>query len=297
MKAIILINILCSALLYAGHIENDTKIKKIITEDVCFVNEGDTLSGTIVVSNTTILCPAVIMIHGSGKATRDIPYAKKLAEKGLAVLTYDKRGCGNSGGEYVGNLNVSTGNLELLAHDALAGLQLLFNHPRIDKNLVGTWGISQAGWIAPIVATESKSIAFMVMLSCPTVTVVQELKYSDLAENDPDVFKKYSQKEIDDHMNSWSFSNIFFKIVGFNLDPVDYLKKLDIPVLWIYGEQDRSIPARKSIQIIQTLNNNKFEIKSYPDYGHSLKSPYSEDSPSGEVNEYFINWIINLVSK
>jgi pimeloyl-ACP methyl ester carboxylesterase len=294
MKIIVFTIILSSALLLASDIENDTINKNILTEDVWFLNEGDTLSGTLVLPETSIPCPAIIMIHGSGYAKRNIPYATKLAEKGLAVLTYDKRGCGKSGGKYEGNLNVSTRNLKLLAHDALAGIQVLLSNPRIDKNNIGTWGISQAGWISPIVATESKSVAFMVMLSCPTVTVIQELKYSDLAENDPDVFTKYTPEEIDDHMNSWSLSNVYFKIVGFNVDPVDYLKELDIPVLWIYGEQDRSIPARKSIEIIQTLDKDKFEIKSYPDYGHFLKCPEDNDSPASQVNDYFINWIINL---
>jgi dienelactone hydrolase len=297
MKKIIFTIIFCSTLIYGDYIQNDTTFTNIITEDVWFISEDDTLAGTIVLPDTSILCPAIVMIHGSGKATRNIPYAKKIAKRGLAVLTYDKRGCGKSGGEYEGNLNVSTGNLELLASDAQAALQVLANNSRIDKKRIGTWGISQAGWISPIVASKSKFVSFMVMLSCPTVTVVQELKYSDLAENNPNVFEEYTQEEINDHMNSWSLSNIYFAIVGFNQDPVDYLKQLKIPVLWIYGDVDRSIPAQKSIEILQRLDNNKFEIKSYPNYGHSLKSPFGKDSPSMEVNEYFVNWVLNLPSK
>lgn len=294
MKIILYVALFCATSLYTALAGNIDTCKKFITEDVRFINEDDTLSGTIVLPDTTTLSPAVIMIHGSGKAERNIPYAKKLAAKGLGVLTYDKRGCGKSGGKYEGNLNASTKNLKLLAGDAAAGVQVLIDHPKVDKNRVGSWGISQAGWIAPIAAAESENVAFMIMLSCPTVTVVQELKYSDLAEGDPEVFEKYTPEEIDDQMTSWSFSNIYFKIVGFNLDPVDYLDKLDIPALWIYGEQDRSIPARKSMEIIRELNKDKFEIKSYPEYGHALKLPEDKDLPSGQVNGYFVNWIMNL---
>ena len=52
----------------------------------------------------------------------------------------------------------------------------------------------------------------MIMLSCPTVSVVKELKYSKLAEDDPDIFNKYTQNEITSYMNKWAFSDIYFKL-------------------------------------------------------------------------------------
>jgi pimeloyl-ACP methyl ester carboxylesterase len=268
-----------------------------ITEDVMFINKGDTLSGTLVLPDTSSLCPALVMIHGSGVAKRNIGYAKKLAAKGVAVLTYDKRGCGKSGGKYNGNTNVSTSNLKLLAGDALAGVELLTHHNRIDHSKIGLWGISQAGWIAPIAASESGKIAFIVMLSGPTVPVVKELKYSAKAENDPDFFNKYTQDEIEALMNEWTFSGIYFWIVGFRLDPKPLWEKLDIPVLWIYGEKDRSIPAQSSISIIEQMNKTNFHVKTCPDYGHLLKPPESNDVPADEVNDYFIRWIMQQIGE
>ena len=58
------------------------------------------------------------MIHGSGPMDRNenMPgqslnvfntIAEHLAEKGIASLRYDKRGCGKSGGNYLGLVNTN----------------------------------------------------------------------------------------------------------------------------------------------------------------------------------------------
>jgi dienelactone hydrolase len=297
MRVTFFITLFCFGYLSLLIADNKNVKNNPIIEDVSFINQGDTLSGTLVLPDTSSLCPALIMIHGSGKSERNIEYAKKLASKGVATLTYDKRGVGKSGGKYEGNLNASTNNLSLLADDAIAGINILMNHKRIDKNKIGVWGISQAGWIAPIAASKSKNISYMVILSGPTVPVIKELKYSKFSENDPEFFNKYSQEEIEELMNKWSFSDIFFKTIGFNFDPKPYLETLEIPVLWIYGDKDRSIPAHLSMKIIDQNNKGNFKIKCYPNYDHSLNFPDDQDIPAAEVNDYFINWIMNLTTK
>lgn len=42
-----------------------------------------------------------MLIHGSGRATRMLWLADLFASEGIAVLTYDKRGVGRSGGQFV----------------------------------------------------------------------------------------------------------------------------------------------------------------------------------------------------
>ena len=69
------------------------------------------------------------------------------ASRGLAVLTYDKRGCGGSGGDW------KTVDLDVLAQDALAGVRWLKAQPGVDASRVGVWGISQGGWIGPLAAS------------------------------------------------------------------------------------------------------------------------------------------------
>src|SRR5579872_1428708 len=79
---------------------------------------GDTvISGTFVRPATVIA--AVVLVHGAGRQTRNVPFAEALARVGIATLTYDKRGVGDSGGTYVGpeagTNNTEPANLNLLA--------------------------------------------------------------------------------------------------------------------------------------------------------------------------------------
>lgn len=72
------------------------------------------------------------------------------AADGFAVLTYDKRGVGESGGVYEAHYNTSPENLSLLAGDASAALEWLLDRRERRGRKSGFWGISQAGWIIPL---------------------------------------------------------------------------------------------------------------------------------------------------
>ena len=90
--------------------------------DITFYSEGVLLAGTLF--SPTDPQAAIVLVHGSGLEKRMNGFAKRLAARGIAVLTYDKRGVGTSGGIYagpeVGTNNVDSMNLSLLAKDASA---------------------------------------------------------------------------------------------------------------------------------------------------------------------------------
>ena len=127
-------------------------------EEVSFKNGDVTLTGTLVLPNSSNKVPLVIFVHGSGPETR-VPnksWAIKYANKGIAALVYDKRGTGTSTGQW------QTASMDDLANDALAAVALLKNHSSIDSTKIGISGHSQGGWIAPLAATKSKDVAFVV---------------------------------------------------------------------------------------------------------------------------------------
>lgn len=127
-------------------------------EEVSFKNGDVTLSGTLFLPNSSNKVPLVIFTHGSGAETR-VPnrsWAMKYARKGIAALVYDKRGTGKSTGEW------RTASMDDLANDALAGLNFLKNRPEIDAAKIGISGHSQGGWVAPLTATKSKDVAFVI---------------------------------------------------------------------------------------------------------------------------------------
>jgi pimeloyl-ACP methyl ester carboxylesterase len=112
--------------------------------------------------------PAVILITGSGQQDRDesvfghrpfLILADYLTRRGLAVLRVDDRGVGGSKGDASQATSVD------FAQDVLAGVEYLKTRQEIDPRRIGLIGHSEGGIIAPIVATQSSDVAFIVLMA------------------------------------------------------------------------------------------------------------------------------------
>ncbi len=157
---------------------------------VTFQSGDITLAGNLWIPAGDGPFPAVVIAHGAGKVTsEDYKYLRFFfVHHGFATLTYDKRGVGESGGSYsmwVRNNRNGEAVLEDLANDALAGVEFLKGYDQIDPNRIGLFGLSQGGWIAPLAASKSSDVAFIVLYSGPVCTVGQEIYYSRTTGDDP----------------------------------------------------------------------------------------------------------------
>ena len=143
-------------------------------EEVTFRNavENFDLAGTLTLPEGEGPFPAVVLISGSGAQDRDesIFYHKPfhviadhLTRNGIAVLRYDDRGIGKSGGR-MNNATTLT-----LADDAEAAVTYLLQRPETDHEKTGLAGHSEGGLIGPIVASRNNNIAFVVSLAGPGV--------------------------------------------------------------------------------------------------------------------------------
>lgn len=142
-------------------------------EEVFFENKkaGIVISGTLTLpSSSGGPFPAVILIAGSGPNDRDetvfghkpfLVLADYLTRHGIAVLRYDKRGIGKSKGNYAAATTVD------FSDDTLAGVNYLLSRKDIDHKNIGLIGHSEGGLIAPIAASKSKDIAFIVLMAAP----------------------------------------------------------------------------------------------------------------------------------
>ncbi|MCX7554394.1 alpha/beta hydrolase [Marinicella sp. S1101] len=219
-----------------------------VEEQVTFESNGDVLAGSILWPAEKITA-AVVFVHGSGKQTRNIKIAERFAQDGIAALVYDKRGVGESGGQYEAQQSVSGHNIKLLADDALAALKVLQQHPKLKGVRIGLSGISQAGWIVPLAAEQAKAVDFMVVWSGPVTKVSEE-----------DIYSKYTQDH--DGADLPSFAEalaarkspyVWPDFLGVDTNPKDSLEKLQVPSLWVFGAQDGSIPVNLSISRIKDL--------------------------------------------
>jgi pimeloyl-ACP methyl ester carboxylesterase len=141
-------------------------------EEVSYENKRDgvKLAGTLTLPRGKASSPAVILITGSGPQNRNeellghkpfLVLADYLTRRGVAVLRVDDRGVGGSTG------SVSNSTSENFAADALAGIEFLKGHKGIDAKRIGLIGHSEGGLIAPMVASQSDDVAFIVLLAGP----------------------------------------------------------------------------------------------------------------------------------
>jgi uncharacterized protein len=130
-------------------------------EDVRFANGAVQLAGTLYSPVTGGKHPAIILVHGSGAENREymLPWARFLIRRGTAVLGYDKRGVGESTGDW------NTASFDDLAGDVVAAFEYLKTRNDIDRAHVGVLGISQAGWVMPLAAVRAKDLAFLISIS------------------------------------------------------------------------------------------------------------------------------------
>jgi pimeloyl-ACP methyl ester carboxylesterase len=139
-------------------------------EDVSIPAEaGVVLSGTLRIPNGHQAgpFPTVLLLGGSGPGQRAgiTPFTERMLRDGIAVLEYDKRGVGQSTGQFVDTLK----NMET---DAAAAVRYLRTRPEVDPTRIALVGHSQGGAVAPAVAAEDPTIAAVVMFAGPVAPPV-----------------------------------------------------------------------------------------------------------------------------
>ena len=161
-------------------------------EEVTFTSaDGTQLAGLLSIPDSIAPHPVFMSLHGSEPGTRNNFGSKVMAHfmlsHGFAILNYDKRGVGDSDGTY--QEAASASNLMKLSEDALAGVEYLASRPEIDADFIGLIGFSQAGWVIPLAASQSKAVTHVVILSGPVASTIQESLFSDYT-NDGDLHSR-----------------------------------------------------------------------------------------------------------
>jgi uncharacterized protein len=285
-------------------------------EEVAFKSGQIKLSGSLVLPPGKGPFPAVVLVHGSGPATRDFfgPVSYLFARRGIAVLSYDKRGIGKSEGHW---LDASFADY---ASDALAGAQYLTTRKEIQGNAIGLWGVSQAGWIIPQAIERGKNIAFAVLLSAPAVTPfeqeiqrnkqemeavgtpkeqieknVSQLK-ADMESLRSEETKEYFRQQVEklqkegnqkvlDSSGSANPRFLAWYSTLLDYDPVPALQNVKCPVLVLYGELDRGVPLDPNKRILEDAlkkaGNNQVTVRVFPNGNHALLL-----SETGSMSEF-----------
>jgi pimeloyl-ACP methyl ester carboxylesterase len=259
-------------------------------EEVRFQNGKVQLAGTLMMPIKKGQHPAVVLFHGSGPQTRESYlrfFADLFTRRGIATLIYDKRGTGASTGE----IWYRTGDrFDDLVDDALSGVQFLLNHPNINHKKIGLWGLSQGGWLAPLAASRSKDIAFLMVVSGGGVTPAEQEVYDDevklrdkgypateiaeavallrLADDvirGRESWEKFATARAQAQKKEWFTLLDRYPVKlpqeddtwqaggeGLDFDPRLLWEKTARPVLAVFGEADKSTPTEESARRIES---------------------------------------------
>jgi dienelactone hydrolase len=220
--------------------------------------------------------PAVVVIQGSGTSVRNngwyLTLTQYLQKNDVIVLLPDKRGSEKSGGDW------RSASFEDLATDTLAAIQYLRNQGLAAISKIGVVGMSQGGWIAPIVASESSDVEFLVNVVGTSLTTQEQLLYEEnynlrqmgflpgisniVALLSTSYIKHIGQKK-------------FWDAIG-GFDPLPYWKRLTIDTLTLYGREDTNVPSVKSAERLRALNNPRNRVRVYDGSGHALQDPVGQ---------------------
>jgi uncharacterized protein len=232
--------------------------------EVRFPSRGATLAGTLTMPTGAAPHPAVAYVAGSGATQRAyLPDLQALlVDSGVAVLAYDKRGIGQSGGRYPGE-SPTDDTIDTLAVDAQAAIRFVARQPAVDPAKVGLAGHSQAGWIMPLAASREPAVQFVVAFSSPAVTADETDHYQNLT-GEGNSAPMLTGDQID--------AQVLRDGPG-GVDPLPWIRSLRIPVLWVYGGLDQHIPTRLSVRRLQPLladQSRDFTAEVFPNANHAL---------------------------
>ncbi len=282
------------------------KVFQHTSEDISFQNNGVVLRGLLMVPKGKGPHPAVVFAHGSGDATRNVGFFNTFfLSRGLAVLSYDKRGSGKSTGDW------KTSSFNDLATDLKEGINFLKKRNDIDPKQIGIHGSSQGGWIGALATAGNKDVAFFISRVGSGVTVKENVIHenegrmrekgtfseaeikeaqifnittSDMASRGAPLDSIYTEylKIKEKPWSSYTFPVgspkdspwwTWYKLNG-DTDPVESLKKITQPVLWFLGRLDRNVPSEKSAPIIKNAlldaKNKDFKVVMLENTGHGF---------------------------
>jgi pimeloyl-ACP methyl ester carboxylesterase len=236
-----------------------------------------------------------------------------LPPAGIGVVTFDRRGEGESTGD------ATRGRFELQVEDALAVLQA------VDAERVGLWGISQGGWIGPLAAAASDEVAFLVLVASTGVTPSAQMMYAverqlRLAGYGDDVVERalelrrrfeanvhspgpdeelaadllaaldepwYGQLWLPPMLLDEESRRLWIEEMDF--DPRPSFAQAQVPTLLFYGAADSWTPIEPSVEAWRAARGDEVEVVVIPEAEHDLTLPDGSFAP--EYDRKLIEWL------
>ncbi|MBL0173226.1 MAG: alpha/beta fold hydrolase [Gemmatimonadaceae bacterium] len=244
---------------------------------------GYDLAATLTKPKGVSKMPVVVTISGSGPQERDsrisiVPgyeifrqIADTLGRRGIAVLRFDDRGVGESGGRE----SAAKGTSADFADDVRSIVTWLRARSDIDPARIALAGHSEGGIIAPMVAAGNAQIKAIALLAGPAydgrkVLMFQNRQGIDNAPGLSTTQRDSIWKTVPAALDSISKANPW---MGFFMthNPLATARRVTQPVLLLQGETDRQVTAEQvdSLNTVLRANGNRdVTLRKFPATNH-----------------------------
>ena len=294
----------------------------IMSHETSFTSaDGTQIAGTLTLPQFRNSVAGMVLVRGRGCASRVNGRARFFAQYGMAVLTYDKRGAGQSQGD------CATFTLDDLTDDAIAAFEHLSAHPKVDAPKVGFFGESAGAWTIQAAAErqrqdpQAREAAFLITWIGPSTSIIQQQVSSaatygaaiGLSDERQEILAEVSRIIVD---RSLSDDAAFAKLDAirrvaeeegwlgqgfgpddiprtraemaklwlrrFEYDPTPFLSTLgDLPYLAVFGAKDPIVPVEENVAALAGTGSD-VEVVVLPQSGHGYNfDERKETLPSG----------------
>ena len=270
----------------------------LVNTDVTFKNGPVTLQGTVIAPAVTgRRWPGLVLIAGAGSRDRDSyrPEAEAFARAGTVVLIYDKRA------EY----SRATSSFSDLADDAVAGVRLLHARPDVQPSKVGVWGHSEGGWVAPLAASRSAAVNFVVVAGASALPADRTQIWSNRTYLTHAGVKQALQTPVGVNLSRMLVSAGLFGDVG--NAPLTALEKVRQPLLAVFAEYDRSTPPGESMRLFRQAltrgGNSHYTLRLVRRADHNMRRSVTgfeeaaSPTTSGQVDAGFAPGYLETITR
>lgn len=255
---------------------------------------GYTLAGTLTRPIGVNKVSVVVTISGSGPQERDgrLPILKgyapfreladTLGRRGIAVMRYDDRGVGESGGR----ASRDSATSEDFADDVLAAVAYLRTRPDVDGGRIVLAGHSEGGLIAPIAAVKDPRIRAIALLAGPAISGRKVLEYQNengiksapLTETQRDSLRRSVPAALDSLQRTNRWMRYFM-----TTDPLVMARRVTQPVLVLQGDTDMQVTPEQADALAGAMRgagNRAVTLRRFPATNHLFLAD-ANGSPSG----------------
>lgn len=298
----------------------------VVEKEIRFESEGIELYGVLHAREDVRDGPALVALHGSGTPEHDSWLFEHLVEvlppMGLAVFVYDRRGTGESGGEY------GTTTYQSLADDGLAAAEAIGRTEHVSRRKVGFWGQSQGGWLAMEAGARGEA-SFVINWAGPLETPAEQNYFvirnsMKLGGHDDETAARAVgiRRAVDEYVRGereyaetrdlvavaeeeeWFERSLLSPADALptdvsesgwrrnmDYDPIRALERLEtqrVPTWIVYGGADPVIPVARSLEVLEERfagSGEWLDVTVIEDADHVLMFPDDPDFMDSEVDE------------